>query len=337
MPLHARCEPILRRFHASGWTDPETMTIQQARLASAEQSAPFRGPAAAVAGVRRVAAPGPGGAVPARLYRPHDVQGPGVLVWFHGGGFALGSLESCDVLARALARASSSIVLSVDYRLAPEYPFPSGLEDCYAATRWAAEHAHELGAPGDRVAIGGESAGANLAAAVSLLARERGDVRPALQVLTYPMTCRAADGLPSRTGVSGASWPTPDGIDWLWDLYLAGHDPADGLASPLLAASLDGLPPALVLTAEYDTLRDEAERYAMRLIEAGVPVETCRYEGMLHGFLDFGGVPELAQIADEAIARVGRAVRRALDDARRADLREPVGPLRVAKPSGAAR
>jgi acetyl esterase len=329
MPLHARCEPILRRFHASGWTDPEAMTIEQARLASAEQSAPFRGPAAPIAGVRTVAVPGPGGAVPARVYGPHEAQAPGVLVWFHGGGFALGSLESCDVLARALARAASCVVLSVEYRLAPEHPFPAGLEDCYAATRWAAEHAHELGAAGDGVAIGGESAGGNLAAAVALLARERGDVRPALQVLTYPMTCRAADGLPSRTGVSGASWPTPDGIDWLWDLYLAGHDPADGLASPLLAASLDGLPPALVMTAEYDTLRDEGERYAIRLIEAGVPVETCRYEGMLHGFLDFGGIPELAQIADEGIARIGRAVREALDDARPADVREPVGPLRA--------
>jgi acetyl esterase len=317
MPLHPRCEPILRRFQASGWNDPETMTIEQARVASAEQSAPFRGRGLPMAAVTAVSLPGPSGQVRARAYRPHDAHAPGVFVWLHGGGFALGSLDSSDALARALAAASGCVVLSVDYRLAPEHPFPAGLDDCCAATRWASEHAAELGAPGGRVAVGGESAGGNLAAAVALRARERGDVRLALQALIYPMTVRIAHGLPSRTGATGASWPTPEGIEWLWDLYLAGHDAADPLASPLLAPALDGLAPTLMITAEYDTLRDEGERYASRLLEAGVPVESRRYEGMLHGFLDFGGIPELAPIADEAIARVGRAVRRALADAAR--------------------
>jgi acetyl esterase len=190
----------------------------------------------------------------------------------------------------------------VEYRLAPEHPFPAGLEDCYAALGWVAERAQELGGRVDRVAVGGDSAGGNLAAAVSLMARDRGGPELALQVLLYPMTARVFDGSSRHDPAVSPSAP-PEAIEWMWRRYLGEEDvTTDALFSPLDAETLTGLPPALVVTAEYDLLRDEGEAYAQRLEREGVPVELRRYDGMFHGFTDFSGVIDAA---DDCIAVMG--------------------------------
>ncbi len=208
--------------------------------------------------------------VPVRVYVPGSPEPLPVLVYFFGGGWVLGSLDAVDPVCRRLANETPCAVVSVSYRLAPEHPFPAGLEDCYAAACWVAEHGAELGLDPDRLAVGGASAGGNLAAAVALLAREREGPRLALQVLVYPPLDHRAELL-----------PVPEPLDpffgsrdvaWCWSHYLADvEDGDDPLASPLRAGNLRGLPPALVITADLDPLRDQGELYAARLAEVGCP------------------------------------------------------------------
>ena len=193
------------------------------------------------------------------------------------------------------------LVVSVDYRLAPEHPFPAAPEDCYAATAWLAEHCAELGGDPARLAVGGDSAGGNLAAAVALMARERGGPPLAHQLLIYPVTDYAFDTASYRENAEGYMLTLPL-MEWFWNHYLA--DPAQGdneLASPLRAASLAQLPPATVITAEFDPLRDEGEAYAQRLSDAGVKTEMTRYDGVFHGFFGMGAAIDKAkQAVDEA-------------------------------------
>jgi acetyl esterase len=304
MPLHPQCENVLR--HVDGCDDIEDMSVAAARALDERLARELGGDGPPMAEVRDVSVAGAADLIPARVYRPRDEIAPGILVWLHGGGFVLGSPDGSDTTARALAGASGCIVVSVDYRLAPEHPFPAAPEDCYAATNWVTRHAASLGAAEGRVAVGGDSAGGNLAAVVALLARDRGGPSIDLQVLVYPVVERAAD-TPSYRAFAEGYWLTAEGMAWFWRHYLSSsRDGADPRASPMLATSLAGLPPAVVATAEYDVLRDEGERYADRLRAAGVPVALRRHDGMLHGFLSCAGVVDEAWAAFEEL---GRAVR----------------------------
>lgn len=260
--------------------------------------------------VHDLVVPGPAGPIPVRAYVPPGTGEPfPVAVYFHGGGFHSGSIEMYDATCRDLCARSGTAVVSVGYRLAPEHPFPVPVEDCYAATAWVAEHAAQFRADGTRLAVIGPSAGGNLAAAVALMARDRGGPAIALQVLIYPVT--ASDPTTgSMTEFAEGYWLTRDTTQFCWESYLP--DPADRrhpYAAVLYAPDLSGLPPAVVLTAECDPLRDEGERYAHRLAEAGVPTRLTRYFGVIHGFLLMAGVIDRGR---EAMADVAAALADAL-------------------------
>lgn len=247
-------------------------------------------------GVRDLSIPGPAGAMRARHYIPVNDQGPSVgseplLVFFHGGGFVVGDLETHDGLCRLMCRDAGVHVLAVDYRLAPEHKAPAAVEDCYAAYRWAVEHARELGADPQRVAVGGDSAGGNLATVVSRLARDdrdRGVALPVLQLLIYPVTNLAGDTR-SKTLFAEGFFLSKRHMDWFTQCYVAGAslDTSDPRVSPLLADDLTGLPPALLLTAGFDPLRDEGNLYAEALTAAGVAVDHRQYGSMVHAFTSF--------------------------------------------------
>jgi acetyl esterase/lipase len=258
--------------------------------------------------------PGPAGEVPVRIYIPAGA-GPErlpALVWFHGGGWVFGSLDTADFTCRGIANRAGCRVISVAYRLAPEAKFPAAVDDCFAVTKWIADHAADLGVDADRIAVGGDSSGGNLAAVVAQLARDQGGPSLACQALVYPITDHSFDTLSYRDYGDGY-FLTRDAMVWLWNQYL--EEVGDGnsaLASPLRATTLTGLPPAIVITAEFDPLRDEVEAYAARLRADGVTVELVRYDGQIHGF--FGN----AMIDDgvTALDRVSAALRTALTESR---------------------
>lgn len=241
-----------------------------------------------VAEIRPVSIPGPAGTIGARHYRP-PADGPPapLVVFYHGGGWVFGDLESHDSACRLICRDAGVHVLAIDYRLAPEHPAPAAVDDAYAAYRWAREHAAELGADPRRVAVAGDSAGGNLSAVVCRLARDAGDPMPSLQWLIYPGTDMR--GLTrSRTLLAEGFLLTKHDMDWLQDTYLEGSGlgVTDPLVSPLLADDFSGLPPALVVTAGFDPLRDEGEQYAVKLRQAGVTVDHRLMASMIHGFLN---------------------------------------------------
>ena len=248
--------------------------------------------------------PGPGGDLPVRVYRPRTTELLPALVWFHGGGWVVGNLETHDPLCRAIANRAPCVVIAVDYRLAPEHRFPAALEDAWVATEWVAEEALSLGVDASRIAIGGDSAGGNLAASVALQAR-RGALPVALQVLVYPVTdfdleSESYQRLGTGLNLSRAK------MEWYWAQYLGTDDGTHPDASPLRAADLQDVAPALVLTAELDPLVSEGEAYAERLRADGVEVRARRFEGMIHGFLR---MPAIVDDADEAIDAIAAAVR----------------------------
>ena len=251
------------------------------------------------------------GEVPLRLYRPAGTQSGEVLpvlVYFHGGGWTIGDLDTHDVLCRQLAQASGAAVVSVDYRLGPEQRFPAAVDDCVAATRWVRAQAASLALDASRLAVGGDSAGGNLAAVVCLVLREAGEPLPAFQLLIYPATDMRAVA-PSHTTNGQGYLLTRDSIAYYRGHYLA--DAAqwtDWRASPLLAPDHRGLPPALVLTAGFDPLRDEGLQYANALSAAGVPAQYVCFERQIHGFITMGRVLEEANTAVELCAA---ALRRA--------------------------
>lgn len=293
MPLDPQCRAVIELMSGApvDWNaiDPAT-----ARAGFALQ-APTRKPD--VARVEERSVPGPAGEIPLRIYWP--AQGgrrPG-LVYFHGGGFVLCSLDTHDDTCRALCLQADCVVVSVDYRLAPEHKFPAGPEDCYAATRWTAERADELGIDARRIAIGGDSAGGCFSAVVAQMARDRGAPPLCFQLMIYPVTDYSFDSASYKDNGDGY-FLSKTMMQWFWKHYLA--KPEDGLhayASPLRATSLKGLPPALVITAEYDPLRDEGEAYAERLRAAGVDVQLSRYDGMIHGFFGMGAQIDRARDA----------------------------------------
>jgi acetyl esterase len=269
-----------------------------------------------VAEILELSAPRPGGgAIPLRFYRPVGTIGPSVLpglVFFHGGGWVFGDLDSHDPLCRHLANASGCAVVSVDYRLAPEHKFPAAVGDCFAATEWVAETAASLGVDGDRLAVGGDSAGGNLAAVTSLLARDRGGPLLRYQLLLYPPVDFAGSH-PSRSRFAEGFLLTQATMRWFSEHYLRGpEDVASWGASPLQAANLAGLPPAFVLTAGFDPLCDEGVAYAERLREHGVAVHHRHVPDQIHGFLLMG---KIVRAALSELDRAGAALRAGLEAA----------------------
>ncbi|WP_193043471.1 alpha/beta hydrolase [Mycolicibacterium baixiangningiae] len=244
-------------------------------------------PGAIVTDVSELSIPGPAGAIPARLYRP-TTPDPALLVFYHGGGFVIGDMDTHDQLCRLICRDGGITVLSVDYRLAPEHKAPAAADDAYAAFRWAGEHAADLGVDADRIAVGGDSAGGNLAAVVSQRARNDGVRLPALQLLIYPVVDVCSETR-SKTLFADGYFLTARNMDWFMDLYLGGStvDRRDPEVSPLLAEDLSGLPPALVVTGGFDPLRDEGNRYAEALRAAGVAVDLRQERSLIHAFVNF--------------------------------------------------
>ena len=289
MPLHPQAEALRAQRSRSGAPPLYTLSLEQARAADLADIRAAGGAPEPVAAVEELDIPGPGGPLRLRLHRPHRDRPLPALVYFFGGGWTLGTLDTCDAICRRLANAADCVTVSVGYRLAPEHPFPAAVHDCVAATRWIADRAAELGVRADRLAVGGDSAGGNLAAAVTLALR--GPDGPALrhQLLVYPNTQHGAD-TPSLREHDDPLLFNRRSVEWYWNHYLA--DPAHGgdpLASPLRADDLSGLPSATVLTAEYDPLRDEGEQYAQALRAAGVPVAARRWDGVPHGFFAMAG------------------------------------------------
>jgi acetyl esterase/lipase len=299
MPLDPVARAFLDQLEAMGAPPLETMTPADARTLTATLFGMEAGPAPDVATAERTV-PGPAGPIPIRVYTPRGTAPFPGLVYLHGGGWVIGSLETHDVPCRMLAERANAVVVAVDYRLAPEHPFPAAPEDAYAATAWVAAHAAELAVDPGRLAVGGDSAGGNLSAVVSLMARDRGGPRLAHQLLVYPVTDARCDTASYRENGEGY-FLTTGGMRWFWGHYVpSAGDREQPYASPLRAPDLRGLPPALVLTAEFDPLRDEAEAYAARLREAGVPVRVVRYPGMIHGFISFlVSFPQAHQLLDE--------------------------------------
>lgn len=308
MPIDPQIQTVLDQMSSLGFPGLSALPVEQARQALAMMGAQRAEGVDEVASLRDIEIPGPAGAVPARVYVPDAGPSPlPVVVYFHGGGWVLGGIESHDGTCRSLANASGAVVVSVDYRLAPEHPFPAAVEDCWAATVWVAEHAVELGADGSRLAVAGDSAGGNLAAVVALLARDAGAPAVRGQLLVYPVT-DASMSHPSIEENGEGYFLTKADMDWFYGHY-APDRPADWRLSPLLA-DCSGAPPALVLTAEFDPLRDEGEAYAQRLGDAGVPVEVSRKNGLIHGFFGMtAAVDEARRSMDEAAAALRRWLR----------------------------
>ena len=294
MPLDPQAQVVIDQVNALGLPPVWEVSPVQARLNAASRPRPA-GPA--VASVMDRGIPGPDGDVAVRIYAPAGAGPFPILVWFHGGGWVLGDLESADPTARHLCQGAGCVVVSVDYRLAPETKFPGPAEDCYAATVWAAENAAAINGDASRIAVGGDSAGGNLAAAVSLMAADRRGPAIAHQLLVYPVTDRnyqTASYIDNAAGYMLAR----DAMRWYWDAYLASDaDAANPYAAPMQAQNLAGQPPALVITAEYDPLRDEGEAYGRRLREAGVDAAITRYDGMIHGFFGMVGVMDQSRVA----------------------------------------
>lgn len=281
MAIDPQVEQYLERLKALGLPPIQELTPEQARVNFAASVEPLFGPVDSVFSVEdRLTEDG----VPVRIYRPDDSDAPGpALVFFHGGGWVVGSIETHDGITRALANRSGCVVVSVDYRVAPEHRFPAAIDDALSATRWVLANAAELGIDPGRVAVGGDSSGGNLAAVVARRARDAG-IPLAFQMLVYPVVDHSFDTGSYSEFAEGHSL-TREGMHWYWSHYLGAGDGGDPDASPARERDLAGLAPAFVATAELDPLRDEGESYARRLEEAGVPTVHVRYNGMIHGFL----------------------------------------------------
>ncbi len=309
MALDPIAAGLLQQMAEAGAPPLNEMTPEDARVA-ADGFIALGGDGDPVAEVTNRTIPGPHGEIPIRIYRPNggDALLP-ALMYFHGGGWVLGSLDGTDAICKAVANRAGCAVVSVDYRLSPEHKFPIPLDDCYAATEWVSVHGAGIGVDRTRIAVGGDSAGGNLAAAVCL--RARGNTFPTLkfQLLVYPVTDHAS-GTESYRDNGDGYLLTKQMMQWFWDHYLRNEqDGKNPLASPLRAATFERLPPALVMTAEYDPLRDEGEAYAKALQAAGVPTTLHRYDGMIHAFWQMLAIfPDASKAADEAAAALKAAL-----------------------------
>ncbi len=296
MPLDPAAQLIIDAFAAMPALG--TLTPSETRAVVLAAQVPLD-PIPMAAVVDRVI-PGPTGDLTVRIYRPNGTAigapGPGI-VFFHGGGWVIMDLDTHDRMARRLADDVGCVVVSVDYRLAPEHKYPAAADDCYAATQWVADNAGDLGVDPTRLAVAGDSAGGNLAAAVALMARDRGGPRLAFQLLIYPVTGTPWDGRRSYQANGAGYVLTMESMEWFTNHYArSAADHTEPYFAPVQATDLSGLPPAHVITAEFDPLRDEGEAYAARLIAAGVPTTVTRYDGQIHGFY-----------SNDVIMRAGRA------------------------------
>jgi acetyl esterase len=307
MPLDPQARAIIDLLASSDMPDLSIVEPEVIRKLTDAAVVPDQGEP--VARVENRTLPGPAGEIPVRIYAPHTNGPLPVVAYFHGGGFVYCGLDTHDDTCRALANASGCSVVSVDYRLAPENKFPAAPEDAFAVTRWLADNGAEIGVDPQRIAVAGDSAGGNLATVVALMARDRGGPALAFQLLVYPVADFGFDTDSYRENADGYLL-TEKMMRAFWNHYLG--DEADGdhpYASPLRAECLDALPPAFVVTAEFDPLRDEGEAYAARLAEAGVPTTARRYDGMIHGFFSMGHAIDRARVA---VADAGLVLRSAL-------------------------
>ena len=313
MPLDPVLASVLEMMAANGAPSLASGTPERARAGFRAMTVDLRDPAtlAQVGSVEDGSVPGPAGAVPVRTYRPEGDAPHPTIVFFHGGGFVIGDLDTHDDHARLLSRDVDAVVVSVDYRLAPETPFPGGYDDCLAAYRWVVEHVADLGGDVHRIAVAGDSAGGNLAAAVALAARDAGLPLRA-QLLLYPaVDFVQGDTHASRVQNAEGYLLTAEDMRWFGDHYLADVAHAeDPRASVLKAPDLSGVAPAVVATAEYDPLRDEGDAYAAALEAAGVPVVHRRYDGLIHGFFGLGPIsPACASAVSELCADLAGLLR----------------------------
>ena len=307
MALHPQCKAFLDQLAAGGGRPLHELSPAEAR----ERAMPpeLAGPEQPVHQVENRKVPGDGGLIPVRVYRPSPASPLPALMYFHGGGFVLGGLDMVDRTCRALANASGCVVISVDYRLAPEHPFPAAADDAFAATQFVAEHASDFGVDPSLLAVGGDSAGGNLATVVALRARDAGGPPLAFQLLVYPLVDFTDHDSGSMREYGEGHFLTSPIMDYFADHYLPpGVDRRQPWVSPL-KATLAGLPPAAVLTAECDPLRDQGEAYASRLRDAGVTADLKRYDGMIHPFFGLGGIIDGAR---EAVADASAALKAAL-------------------------
>jgi acetyl esterase len=307
VPLDTQARALIERFVREGIPPVSKLTPAEARRLEREVDRMLTPPPEAVAVVRNTTIGGPSVQIPIRVYIPREGEILPVLVYFHGGGWVLGELDSVDSLCRSLAKTADCVVVSVDYRLAPEHKFPAAVEDAYSATKWVGDNATVLSCDPKRIAVGGDSAGGNLAAAVSIMARDRSGPRIVCQLLICPVMNFRFDTASYLDNAEGY-WLERDDMKWFWNHYL--RDEEDGrnpYASPLLATDLSSLPPAFVITAEFDPLRDEGEAYAARLSECGVPVKLTRYDGMIHDFVNIAELRQGRAALDEAAAELRKA------------------------------
>jgi acetyl esterase len=311
MALDPQAQAVIELVAKSGRPAYHTLSPKDARQLFLETRPASTPTPPEIGSVRNVVAEGAQVPIPLRVYRPAGVPATTPLpayVYFHGGGWVIGDLETHDVLCRQLTAASGASVISVDYRLAPEHKFPAAADDAWAATRWVVAHAGELGLDGRRLAVGGDSAGGNLAAVVALMARDAGAPAINLQVLIYPVTDVMRETR-SYDDFAEGYMLTRDSMRWFIAHYLKSKDDArDWRVSPLRAPSLAGLPPALIVTAGNDPLRDEGEMYGGRLRDAGVMVDYVCYGGMIHGFVGMG---KLIDTAQRAVSLIGDSLRQA--------------------------
>jgi acetyl esterase len=302
MPLDKTLEHIVAQARAAGAPDLADLPPDAARelyrqiLAAADVS-----PADVIATDQEI--DGPGGKLRVRIYRPRRESAQGVVVYYHGGGFVLGDLDGYDNVCRRLCDDSGAAVVSVDYRLAPEHPFPAAIEDAWAALQWVASQVGTIASSEARVAVAGDSAGALLAAVMCILSRDRSGPAIAFQALVYPPAAAGARGdFPSRALHASGPTLTARAIDYFNRHYFGDEPPSDPRAAPLFAEDLSGLPPALVQIAAYDPLRDEALAYGQRLLEAGNDVMVVEYHGLAHGFISMGGAVRAARLAQQQLA-----------------------------------
>ena len=305
MPLNSQTRILLNQIKELGLPPLNELNPVQAReqAAMGDQFSPKPEP---VASVKNCIIPSSEIDIPIRIYTPAGNPPFPIVVFFHGGGWVVGNLEAADSICRTLANQVGCIVVSVDYRLAPEHKFPAAVEDAYTATEWVAKNAASFQGDPERIAVGGDSAGGNLAAVVALMSRDRNFPSLVYQLLFYPATQYGFDTDSHRQ--NGKDYLlTIELLVWFWHHYLSSA--ADGQnphASPLLADNLSNLPPALIITAEYDPLRDEAEAYGNRLQDAGVSVKMTRYDGTIHGFVGMANVLDQGQ---EALAEAAAALK----------------------------
>jgi acetyl esterase len=309
MPLDPQAQAFLDQMAAAG-----VPTIDELRVSDMRQLLVALGSSNTepekVDDVSNREIPGPAGAIPVRVYKPNATGPLPILVYFHGGGWVAGNLDTADAICRGLANAAECLVISVEYRLAPEHKFPAALDDCYVAVQWIAANAAQFGGDSSRLAVGGDSVGGNLAAVVTQVARDRGGPPLLFQLLVYPVTDFSFDTVSYRENAEGYML-TRDVMIWFWNHYLPAQSDGDSpQASPLRSRDLRGLPPALVITAGFDPLRDEGEAYASRLRDAGVAVVVRRYDTMIHGFF---GLPSIFEQGKAAIAEAGKSLRAAFN------------------------